>query len=351
MTYWRTYRITSKDVRSSYTRFYLDGYVSYSGGSEKYIDTKNYYPFYNWHECNYLEIDNDQTRYNSSGYEYTNTSYVRLSGCHHGCHGHCDHGTSEALRASESRNSTLTSENTRLNNELSDKSKDIGIKTEQLNSVRKDLKATENQLTETKGKLTKTEDKLATTNKKLEDLNVSFSNLTIENNNRGELIEDLKKEVNEKKDENFGLKVKEQEKKLDEFVQELGIDREKPRKLIRAYQRLIRASSREDYNRNDKMDAEDDIEAIKDELLSSRWFKRGISLENVQKLCKRCERVAELKVGREKGQDEMYQQQKRIQHQEHQRRIQQAQEQERQNQQEQPEQQHQAQQEQPTNNN
>lgn len=41
MTYWRTYRITSKSVSSSYIRFYLDGYVSYSGGSEKYIDTKN----------------------------------------------------------------------------------------------------------------------------------------------------------------------------------------------------------------------------------------------------------------------------------------------------------------------
>jgi hypothetical protein len=65
------------------------------------------------------------------------------------------------------------------------------------------------------------------------------------------------------------LKQRNRKKKLDEFVQQLGIDREKPRKLIRAYQRLIRASSREDYNRNDKMDAEDDIETIKDELLSS----------------------------------------------------------------------------------
>ena len=344
MTYWRTYRITSKDVRSSYTRFYLDGYVSYSGGSEKYIDTKNYYPFYNWHECNYLEIDNDQTRYNSSGYEYTNTSYVRLSGCHHGCHGHCDHGTSEALRASESRNSTLTSENTRLNNELSDKSKDIGIKTEQLKSVNKDL-------TDTKNRLTKTEDKLTKTEKDLEDLNVSLSNLRIVNSNKGKYIEGLEKRLGEKEDENFDLKTKEQEKKLDEFVQQLGIDREKPRKLIRAYQRLIRASSREDYNRNDKMDAEDDIETIKDELLSSGWFKRGISLENVQKLCKKCERIAELKEGKEKAREEMYQERKRIQHQEHQYLIQQAQEQERQNQQEQPQQQFQAQQEQPTNNN
>jgi len=312
--------------------------------SEKYIDTKNYYPFYNWHECNYLEIDNDQTRYNSSGYEYTNTCYVRLSGCHHGCHGHCDHGTSEALRESNQRNSTLTSENTRLNNAIAEKSAEIGIKNEQLNSVKKKLTDTEDQLTETKGKLT-------TTEKNLKDLEVSFSNLRIENNANCKLIEGLEKELGEKKDENFGLKVKEQEKKLDEFVQQLGIDREKPRKLIRAYQRLIRASSREDYNRNDKMDAEDDIEAIKDELLSSGWFKRGISLENVQKLCKKCENIAELKVGRGKVQEEMYQQQKRIQHQEHQRRIKQTQEQERQNQQEQPKQQFQAQQEQPTNNN
>jgi hypothetical protein len=344
MTYWRTYRITSKNTNSSYIRFYLDGYVSYSGGSEKYIDTKNYYPFYNWHECNYLEIDNDQTRYYSSGHEYTNTYYVRLSNCHHGCHGHCDHGTSEALRASESRNSTLTSENTRLNNELSSKSTEIGIKNEQLNSVKKDLKDTEDQLKKTSGEL-------KTTRKDLGDLKDSFSNLRIENNANVKLIENLEKAKGELKDENFDLKTKKQEKKLDEFVQQLGIDREKPRKLIRAYQRLNRASSREDYNRNDKMDAEDDIETIKDQLLSSGWFKKGISLENVQKLCKRCERIAELKVEREKEQEKMYQQQKRIQHQEHQQRIQQAQEQERQTQQEQPQQQFQAQQEQPTNNN
>jgi hypothetical protein len=344
MTYWRTYRITSKNTNSSYIRFYLDGYVSYSGGSENYVDTKNYYPFSSWHECNYLEIDNDQTRYNSSGHEYTNTCYVRLSGCHHGCHGHCDHGTYEALRESNQRNSTLTSENTRLNNAIAEKSAEIGIKSEQLNSVSKELATAKTDLTKTKGELTKTR-------KDLEDLNVSFSNLRIENNANCKLIEGLEKELGEEKDENFGLKVKEQKKKLDEFVQQLGIDREKPRKLIRAYQRLIRASSREDYNRNDKMDAEDDIEAIKDELLSSGWFKRGVSLENVQKLCKKCERIAELNVGQGKVQEEMYQQQKRIQHQEHQCRIKQAQEQERQNQQEQPEQQFQAHQEQPTNNN
>ncbi|MCE8167858.1 MAG: hypothetical protein I3273_04610 [Candidatus Moeniiplasma glomeromycotorum] len=271
---------------------------------------------------------------------------MRLSGCHHGCHGHCDHGTHEALRASESRNNTLSSENTRLNNAIAEKSTEIGIKNEQINSVKKDLKATENQLTETKGELNETKGELTKTKKDLEDLNVSFSNLTIDYNNRGKLLEDSEKEKGELKDENFGLKVKEQEKKLDEFVQQLGIDREKPRKLIRAYQRLIRARSCENYNRNDKMDAEDDIEAVKDELLSSGWFKRGISLENVQKLLKKCERIAELREGREKVQEEMYQQQKRIQHQEHQRRIQQ--EQERQNQQ--PEQQQQAHTEQPTNN-
>ena len=102
----------------------------------------------------------------------------------------------------------------------------------------------------------------------MKNLEVSFSNLSIESNDKGKRIEGLEKEKGELKDENFGLKVKEQEKKLDEFVQQLRIDREKPRKLIRAYQRLIRASG-ENYNRDDIMEVEDDIEMIKDELLSN----------------------------------------------------------------------------------
>jgi len=89
MVDWRTYKITSRSINSNYIRFYLDDHVNYSGGSEKRVDTKIYSPFTGWQEGDYIEIDNDQTRYKSSGHEYTNNTYVRFTNCHHGCgHSH-----------------------------------------------------------------------------------------------------------------------------------------------------------------------------------------------------------------------------------------------------------------------
>jgi hypothetical protein len=45
---WNHFDITDKSTSSDYIRFSLDGYVSYSGGSEKYIYCKNYSPFNEW---------------------------------------------------------------------------------------------------------------------------------------------------------------------------------------------------------------------------------------------------------------------------------------------------------------
>ena len=48
---------------------------------------------------------------------------------------------------------------------------------------------------------------------------------------------------------------------------------------------------------------EDEIEKIKDELLSGGWFTWKVSLGDTQKLCRKCESVAKLKV----EQDKLYQ--------------------------------------------
>jgi len=187
--------------------------------------------------------------------------------CHHGCHGCCDHGTSEALRNAESRNSTLSSENTRLHNELTSKSTEAGIKSEQLVSVNKELTITKTQLTETKGELT-------TTRKELKDLGGLFKKLEIESNDKDREIEiknkdikGLKEEVEKFEEENFNRKFKEQEEKLDEFVNKLGINRQKYRDLLKFYQQWVRFS--ENYNQDKIDEAEEGIEAIKDELMSN----------------------------------------------------------------------------------
>ncbi|CAG8747938.1 10581_t:CDS:1 [Funneliformis caledonium] len=188
--------------------------------------------------------------------------------CGHGCHGCCgDHGTSEALREANQRNSTLNSEKTQLQGDLLNKTKEIGEKDKQVAVVGKDLE-------HARGQLTKTEGELKTEKEKVKELTGLFDNLQIEGSNKDRQIEIqskdirvLKTELNKMEEKSLELELKEQERKLNEFIQKLGIGREKPRELQKAYRQLIRA--REDYNQNNIDEADDKIEDIKDELLSS----------------------------------------------------------------------------------
>lgn len=79
MTNWRQVKITSKSPNSSWIRFYLDGSIRYSNGSESYVDTKNRTPFDTWQEGTVIEIDTDRACNYSSGYEHPDTSVVRQS--------------------------------------------------------------------------------------------------------------------------------------------------------------------------------------------------------------------------------------------------------------------------------
>lgn len=187
--------------------------------------------------------------------------------CHHGCHGCCDHGTSEALKNAENRNSSLSTENTNLHNQLASKSVQVAEKEGQIVAINKDLANTQSQLTKTEGELT-------VAIGKAEELSDLLTNLKIESNNKDKEIEiktndvrNLKAELEKSQEENFERKLKEQENKWNEFVQKLGIGREKPRELRNAYRQLIRV--RENYNQDNIDEAEDKIEDIKDELLSS----------------------------------------------------------------------------------
>ena len=136
----------------------------------------------------------------------------------------------------------------------------------------------------------------------MDELTGMFKKLEIEGNNKDRQIENqskdignLKAELNKTKEGSLELELKEQERKLNEFIQKLGIGREKPRELQKAYRQLIRA--REDYDQNNIDEADDKIENIKGELL-----QKGVSRENVQKLCQKCGKIANLK----EEQDKMY---------------------------------------------
>jgi chromosome segregation ATPase len=217
----------------------------------------------------------------------------------HNCHGCCDHGTSEALRDANQRNNNLNSQVSSLQGQLSGKTTEVAEKDKQIAIINKDLANTQTQLTETKGEL-------VVSRGKVEELTGLFTNLQIESNNKDKDLEikskdikDLKLELSESQEKIFDYELREQEKELDELIQHLGVGRQRPRELRRAYQQLFRA--RENYNRDNIEQAENKIEDIKDELIEG-----GIDIDDFQKLCRKCEKFVKLKIERSRVQEQQY---------------------------------------------
>jgi Fe2+ transport system protein B len=109
---------------------------------------------------------------------------------------------------------------------------------------------------------------------------------------KDEEIKELRRMLDKSKEETINYKIQSKEGKLEIFVREIGVDRMQIRKLRNAYQNLIKSS---EVNRNNIFNDEE-VEVIKDDLLE----EKKISLENVQKLCSKCEKLAELRIEREK---------------------------------------------------
>jgi Fe2+ transport system protein B len=109
---------------------------------------------------------------------------------------------------------------------------------------------------------------------------------------KDEEIKELRKMLDRSKEETINYKIQSKEGKLENFIREIGVDRMQIRKLRNAYQNLIKSS---EVNRNNIFNDEE-IEVIKDDLLE----EKKISLENVQKLCSKCKKLAELRIEREK---------------------------------------------------
>jgi len=183
----------------------------------------------------------------------------------------------------------LISQNSSLQSQLASKNTEVSEKNSQIAVIDRELTTTKNQLTETKGELT-------TTRKELKDLGELFTNLKIESNNKDKEIEKkdknieiLKGALDKSQEEVLNYKLREQERKMDELISQLGIKRVQVRELRIFYQKLIRA--RINYNETDINTADDKIEMIKDELLDG-----GVSVENTQKLCRKSERIARLRI-------------------------------------------------------
>jgi len=163
------------------------------------------------------------------------------------------------------------------------------------------LRNTQNQLTNTQSQLTTTQNQLTRRNTEYDDLSCRFNNLQIENNNKDneiktkeEKIVSLKVKLGEAEEDILCRELVSKEKKLDELTRNLTIEPpQRVKELREAYERLIRA--REDYSRDGVAAAQRDIDARKQELLQT-----DIDVDNLYKVYRNCEKVAELRIKLEK---------------------------------------------------
>ncbi|CAG8796556.1 28407_t:CDS:2, partial [Racocetra persica] len=263
-----------KSTSSSYIRFELSGYVSYSGGSEN-----SSYDFTFW--------DNAIFKSSTSTAELSRvrSDYYSLQSSYSSLQSRNSNLQSEVYSL-QSRNSSLQSEVSGLRSQNSAKDGQIATLNSKLANVQNQLKNKEGEL--------------MTTKKGLEELRSSFNNLTIASNDKDhELrkkerkIRELKELLGKTREEVIEYKLKSKESNLEVLMEKLEISRAKVRELQKAYQQLV--SSQENGKQNEIDVAEDKVEDIKDELLEKK-----IDENDVRKFFRKCESIAKLKVEQDK---------------------------------------------------
>ena len=129
-----------------------------------------------------------------------------------------------------------------------------------------------------------------------------FNALQLENTRKNEEtnrlkneIKNLKGELGQSKEEFLKQKISLKEGKLETFIQQLGANRGKiMNDLLNAYKQLLKARS--DFNQGNIDAADNSINDIKQELLANGIIYRGISVNDTQKVCSKCEKLAKLKL-------------------------------------------------------
>jgi chromosome segregation ATPase len=156
----------------------------------------------------------------------------------------------------------------------------------EITALQKDKSSLQQQLTDTQQHLTASESKVGRLEERLEarngevgELNRRLDNLRLDNNRLEQSQEDL---LNEK----VNLK----EEKLEVFANRLGIDLGQIDNLRRYYERLIHA--RKNYNQVNIETHERNINQVKGMLRQNGV----VSVENTNKCCRKCEKVAKLRM-------------------------------------------------------
>jgi chromosome segregation ATPase len=139
------------------------------------------------------------------------------------------------------------------------------------------LTRTQQRLTTSENKVGRLEERLETRNREIRELTQQLDNLRFDNIRLDQSREEL---LNEK----VNLK----EEKLEVFANRLGINQEQIDNLRRYYERLIHA--RKNYNQVNITTHEANINRVRGVIRQG-----GVSVENSQKCCRKCEKIAKIK--------------------------------------------------------
>src|SRR6185437_15651840 len=180
--------------------------------------------------------------------------------------------------------------------------------------AKKETEDTKNELTkreeelklvraEKENQIGRLEIKLDEKSVKIQGLTGQLANLQIESNNKDNEIKEKNDELLRKDEEIKRLKnragqtyeelleerLRSKEERLGFFTTELSFDQEQVRSLRRYYERIIEA--RKNYNRVNIETHEDNIARVSNEIRQGEFGER-----NIQKLCRKCEKIAKLRV-------------------------------------------------------
>jgi len=180
----------------------------------------------------------------------------------------------------QSRNSSLEAEKSNLQSLINAGQRELNTKNNQIATYSTQLTSTQNQLNQSQNQLT-------IRNNAFDALTQQFNALQIESNNKDNVIDNLREEL----DGSRNIDLRYREKKLDELVRNSGLNRERIDNLRAAYERLKLASNRESYNQERINASQNEIDTIKRE-----FFQANVSVDDLHKIYRVCEKVAELRV-------------------------------------------------------
>lgn len=142
-------------------------------------------------------------------------------------------------------------------------------------------------------RLDQKQQRLEATQERLTNLRITYERETTnkdnEIRNKDQEIRRLKDQAGQTREGLLEEKLHLKMEKLELLAEQLGVNLQQTNNLTKYYERLIEA--RRNYNQANINTHENNIAGIKQAILN-----RGVNMRNTQKLCRKCEKVAQLHI-------------------------------------------------------